>query len=607
MELKLKEVMKKKLPEHKDERGKRERIAMKALAGFIIIMLVLTMLSRLADSITIPTVGVANPKSGRVEHTFEWTGQLEAQNEVEIEAEAGLNVKEIFVESGDQVAKGDPLLKLDVKELEEKIESIKVEIEKMYLQKKQMQLNGGSENAGDLIEEATLALERLKEDKELLDEQEAVKIERIEASLVEAELALEEAEKNYETAKKKQEDLNEKNLADQMTEIQEEIEEAKKNVEKQKYEQEKALKRAQKVVDEAEAQLWLLDGGDATMALERIESARMEYEITKKDWQRNVKEAEDALKKVEDKLLKLEQGEVDEDTLQAEKNKIDVAKDKVKAKQSEIEDAVYSKDQALAKMDREMIDAERKITEAEKQTEKNNKNEAKDQEKNNISLELLQLDIEVKEKELSRLVGIKANNSTIIAPVDGTIDVINVKKGEKTASTTLITVISADTNYVFEAEIDQESAEKIAVGDQVSITLEGEKRPIEEDTVIERIVSVKGDENNKGNKKKVIVNLTQGTAGVSGKLVVRKESDKYPSIVPIEAIREDNQGKYVLVVSKQVTTLGEQYITQRIGITEFDRNGKVVGVQGGLSPQDQIITEANKPIAVGDRVRLGKQ
>ena len=84
MNLNIKEALKQKLPEHKDEQGKRERIAMKALAGFLIIMLVLTILSRLADSITIPQVEVTTPKGGRVAHLLALAGTVSSKNEVDI-------------------------------------------------------------------------------------------------------------------------------------------------------------------------------------------------------------------------------------------------------------------------------------------------------------------------------------------------------------------------------------------------------------------------------------------------------------------------------------------------------------------------------------------
>ena len=459
-----------------------------------------------------------------------------------------------------------------------------------------MGLNGNNMSSGDLVEDAKLGVERLKADKELASSQEDIKITRAEEELSRAKEALVEAKQNFE-------ELKGKNLEDQIIKVKEEVETAKKHVDNQKYEQEKALKRAQQTIEEAKKQLWLTDG-DVTMILEQIKRAEMEYEITKSDWKRNVKDAEDALKKVEEKLTKLEAGEVDEELLKAEKSKVDLAEDTFKSKESAVEDAQYNKEQMLSKYDRDILDAERKIAEAEKETIKNNENQEKEETKNSISQQLLQLDINLKEQELSKLLEIKASNHTIMAPVSGTIDKVHVKKGEKTLSTALITMLSENTQYVFEAEVDKESAKQLAIGDKVAITLEGEKLPMGEETIIDEITTLTGD---KEEKKKITVNLTEGTPGLTGQLVIKKESEKYPSILPMEALREDNQGKYVLVVREQVTTLGKQQVAERVSVTELDKNGKVVGVQGAVNSGDQVITETNKPIAAGDRVRLIEQ
>lgn len=605
MNVNIQKNLKKKLPAHKDERGKRERIAIKVLIGFFIIMLVLTMLSRLADSITIPKVTTAQAKGGRLEYEIEGMGSLKAQNQVSIEAKEGFTIKDIFAKEGDTVAKGDQLLQLDLEELEKGLEEEQVALKKMQLQKQQAALDGDSGSLDEMVADAQLAVLRLEEDKKVLIAQEEVKIQRAEAEIEKAEQTLLEKEEAFEAFKGS-------NVDEQIKKAKEKAEEAKKSLEDQKYEQEKALKRAKNAVDEAENAFWSVagQGVDVTNALQVLERAEMEYEITKKDWERKVKEAEDDLKKAKDTLSKLENGETDEEALSAEKDKVELAKEAVKNKQSALEDAKYNKEQVVAKIERDIVDAQRKILEAEEDKDKGEVKQQVEEEKKNITKQLLQLDIDLKIKQIDRLQQIKATGGKVIAPVAGVVGEVKVVKGDKSKSGDMMTLISDETQYVFEAEVSKEDAEKIEVGDQVSITLQGEKTPIDEKTVIEHITRIKEDEADKvgeTDRYKVSVNIVEGEQGMSGEMVIKKDSKQYQTLIPIEALREDNKGKYVLVAREQVTTLGTQQVAQRVDVTEYEKNGKMVSVQGAVNPQDQIITQGNKPIMAGDRVRLKKQ
>ncbi|MDY3368952.1 MAG: hypothetical protein SOX52_12800, partial [Zhenhengia yiwuensis] len=154
-----------------------------------------------------------------------------------------------------------------------------------------------------------------------------------------------------------------------------------------------------------------------------------------------------------------------------------------------------------------------------------------------------------------------------------------------------------------EAHLSKEEAEYIQIGDQVQVTLEGEKTPLE-NTVVENIVPVQGDTDG---KKKVSISVPKGEPGMSATLKVTKESDKYRYILPIEALKEDNGSQYILVAKQQTTTLGEQILAERVDVMVRDKNQSSVAVEGPLSVEDRVIIRSNKPILAGDRVRLVEQ
>ncbi len=189
------------------------------------------------------------------------------------------------------------------------------------------------------------------------------------------------------------------------------------------------------------------------------------------------------------------------------------------------------------------------------------------------------------------------------APSAGIIGEVKVKKGDTTTRGDLLIFVGDTSEYILEAELSKEESEYFKIGDQVQVTLEGEKTPLE-NTVVENIVPVRGDTEG---KKKVSITIPKGAPGMSATMKVTKESDKYRYIVPIEALKEDNGSHYVLVAKQQTTTLGQQIIADRVDVMVLDKNQSSVAIEGPLGAEDTVIVRSNKPISKGDRVRLVEQ
>ena len=105
----IKSQLKKKLPQRTEKHDQVKQIALKSVIGFTIIMIALTLLSRMAASITTAQVKVSTPRAGRIEQKVEATGTIKTQNEESMAVGSGLSVKEVFVKEGDQVVAGDQI------------------------------------------------------------------------------------------------------------------------------------------------------------------------------------------------------------------------------------------------------------------------------------------------------------------------------------------------------------------------------------------------------------------------------------------------------------------------------------------------------------------
>lgn len=610
MNMNLKNQLKKELPPPREERDKVKHIAIKALGGFLIIMVALTGLSRSADAITTPQIVAERPKGGRIEQKVEATGTLKPKDEESMEVGEGLLVKNVFVEAGQRVQKGDVLLELDAKDIKEKLDAARDDLKKLQLRLAQMDLNKDFTANNSPMEAAQKTLAELEEDKINLVKKEDVKVERAKEKVREAEEDLKKEEEDLKEAEANLAAFQGKSLEEQLKKAREEEKEAQKHLETQKYEQEKALRRAQRAVEEAKENLWLLGGGEATGALQALERAEMEYEMTRSDWARTVKNAEESLQKAKDKVKKLENGEIDDESLKQEeekvkvaRNQVEVAKNQVKEQQRLLEDTIVSREDTIVDLDRKIESAKKDLVKAEGEEE--NLALSKDQslQKEGIEKELMQLDIEAKQREIAKLQKATEEGGQLKAPSAGIIQEVKVTKGDTTTRGDLMVFVGDTSEYIFETELNKEEAEYLEIGDQVQVTLEGEKIPLE-NTVVENIVPVQGDANG---KKKVSISVPKGEPGMSATMKVTKESDKYRYIIPIEALREDNGSKYVLVARQQTTTLGEQIIAERVEVMELDKNQSSVAVEGPLNAQDAVIIRSNKPISAGDRVRLVEQ
>lgn len=596
MNMNLENRLKKELPPPKEERDKVKQIAIKALGGFLIIMVALTGLSRSADAITTPQVVAERPKGGRIDQKVEVSGNLRARDEESMEVGEGLLVKNVFVEEGERVQKGDVLLELDAKEIKEKLETAEDDLKKLQLRLEQLGLNKDFTANHSPMETAKKTLTELEKDKIELVKKEDIQVERAKEKVREAEEDLKEAEANFAT-------FQEESLEEQLIEAKEAEKEAQKDLNNQKYEKDKALKRAQQTVDEAKENLWLLGGGEATAALQALERAEMEYEITKSDWERTIKAAEESLQKAKEKMQKLENGEIDDELFKQEEEKVKVARNQVKEQERLLEDTIVSREDAIADLDRKIEDAKKDLVKAESEEENLALNKEQDLQKESIEKELMQLDIEAKKREIARLQKATEEGGQLKAPSAGIIGEIKVKKGDTTTQGDLLVFVRDTSEYILEAHLSKEEAEYIQIGDQVQVTLEGEKTPLE-NTVVENIVPVQGDT---AGKKKVSISVPKGEPGMSATLKVTKESDKYRYILPIEALKEDNGSQYILVAKQQTTTLGEQILAERVDVMVLDKNQSSVAVEGPLGVEDRVIIRSNKPILAGDRVRLVEQ
>ena len=94
--------------------------------------------------------------------------------------------------------------------------------------------------------------------------------------------------------------------------------------------------------------------------------------------------------------------------------------------------------------------------------------------------------------------------------------------------------------------------------------------------------------------------------GDSVQLSVGTDVRSYDLTIPNSAVREDNAGKFVLVVVSKESPLGNRYIASRVDVTVLDSDDTLTAVTGNLSGYEYVITTSTKPVSAGMQVRLAE-
>lgn len=111
----------------------------KIFGGFLAVMLMFTIVSRAVSGAAMARVETVRMATGTIKHEVTGNGRVEAGREVAVYTETGQRVKEICVQEGDAVKRGDVLFTLDMDKLNEQITEMQQEMEKIKLQSEDVQ------------------------------------------------------------------------------------------------------------------------------------------------------------------------------------------------------------------------------------------------------------------------------------------------------------------------------------------------------------------------------------------------------------------------------------------------------------------------------------
>lgn len=119
--------------------------------------------------------------------------------------------------------------------------------------------------------------------------------------------------------------------------------------------------------------------------------------------------------------------------------------------------------------------------------------------------------------------------------------------------------------------------------------------------------SIKPDEKNPSKSKILNFSVTGDvTPGQTLQISMGSKGQMYDYIVPNSSVREDNNGKFVLAVVAKSSPLGNRYTAERVAVEVLASDDTKSAVSGGFTGGEMIISTSSKPIEAGMQVRFAE-
>lgn len=215
------------------------------------------------------------------------------------------------------------------------------------------------------------------------------------------------------------------------------------------------------------------------------------------------------------------------------------------------------------------------------------------------SADINDISIQNLESEIEKLEAIQDQQGQISAPESGVITGLYVNVGQKTSETAAFTMTDDSAGLKFTGQVSMNDSNYVSVGDTgVLQTADTEVENIE-------ITSMEPDESNA--YMTVTAFLPAGTVslGQTASVEIVQESENYSCVVPLAALRQENGKYFVLLAETEDTILGEQLTARKMEVKVVEKNETYAALEAGaLSEESQIITDTDRYVEEGSRVRL---
>jgi len=688
---------------------KPRKKAAKALAGFMAVMALLTIGSRMLENFSMAEVAITRASSGMLERVLETSGTIKISNDEPVKAEDALTVLKVQVSNGDAVEAGAPLVTVDIDLLKEKLTQAQIDLRKKELAKQSASIPTDVTTPEELLANALRAREDVNQrvseneinaDLALVAAEETLALNKklLERSFTKGLASAEEAlalaqedltknvtasQKAYETAQKKYNEMTSADTGIWATEkakayrtyidselaliaaIQERFMETDYTSDEQL---KVAIAMAQVLA--AEAQLSKVNPGDAAAyqtaqnvlaaanaaleaaknyrglkgqelnekvdkankdrdkaynyyvqvynetapdILEQIANALEDQTNKQKAYEKAVKDGNKAVTEAQETLdnTKLTMALWQEGTLISNDERtpagIETALKSVETSAEALTTAQKNREKVLKENSRTIEDADKALDKARNDAARQTKTDRISAESKKLDNMAAEAELEKAKKSVERLKKLVDTKGIITAPIAGIVSEITASEGASIAEGAVIARIAAgEKSMKIIATVTADEANQLKVGLEAELYSD-RMWASGKITDIRRASGTSGQTGGQTMYEVHIgINPGQGDffVGDSVRITIRQTSQRYNTVIPLSALREDTDGKFVFILEERSGALGTQQIVRRIDVTVQESNSTKAAVSGAFSSWEKLVERGDRELKNGDRVRV---
>ena len=280
------------------------------------------------------------------------------------------------------------------------------------------------------------------------------------------------------------------------------------------------------------------------------------------------------------------------------------AKNELEEAQSVLKDAeaLQVKNQDYQNAVKAVEQLEKSIQSKNREIENAKKQGSAEQQRKYLELQRQQEAIE-KQKQVVEKLEAKRTGTDVTAKYAGEVISVNVLAGDKvTPDTTLAQIGVEGKGYTMLVTVTNEQSRRLNVGDQAKVN------NYWWGNISLTLTAIRTDRSNPGQNKVLEFNVEGDVVdGQTLEITIGERSNSYNLVVPNSAVREDTNGKFILVAEAKSTPLGNRYTAVRVDVTVLEKDNYNTALDAGTDFGYQyVITTSTKPLEAGMLVRLAE-
>lgn len=531
---------------------KNRKWVIKCAVIFFVILLLLTFFSNTIMNYSLPQVATRYIEPGTIASKVRGSGTVTAAEPYQVTVNSERKVKLIAVKEGDTVEKGSLLVML------EDSEDSEVSIAKQTLQ-----------SAKDTYEQYLLTNNISEDMRKKIENGSSIDYEQYKSQLSSAGNVVTEAQKKVDELTASSTSLQTQITTLENTYIDTSAEEAAVN------QASAALKTVENELNIAQNQVSSLEERYNLYAESGVDTSGIASELA---------DAKDRLTTIQNKQTQCQYN-------------LDTAQDALTAKQSNTQNqsAIVAAQARLNTINAQLTEATDTLTKAQ-----DNRQKILDQMNQESELAGLYQSIVDAQSSLDKL-NAQGSGNKITAEASGTVRNISIAKGQTTVpGEALMTITNEESGYTSTITVTPEQASRVRTGDEVNID-ESWYYPDLQGTVS----AIRNDSTNPGRSKLIDIKLSGNVdEGTTLNFAIGNKNSSYDMIVPNGSIREDKNGKFILIIREKSSPLGNRYFAKRVDIEVISSDDVNSAITGSLDGYEYVITTSTKSIQPGDQVRL---